>query len=81
MRTRLIAVSACALVALAYLWRETSASAQVTNPQPTPAADQLQSITLVFGAKDVQPTAWDGSVALSTGSIERLAGYHFNDES
>ncbi len=76
-----MAMSACALLAAFYLWRESSASAQVTNPQPAPPADQLQSITLVFGAKDVQPTPWDGSVSLSAGKLERVAGYHFTDES
>lgn len=54
-------------------------AAQITRPQPPPAADELQSITLVFGAKDVQPSKWNGSISLSQGRIERLAGYHFDE--
>ncbi|MCC6393910.1 MAG: hypothetical protein IT167_25150 [Bryobacterales bacterium] len=53
---------------------------QITNPQPAPSEKELQSVTLIFGSKDVSPTAWDGSASLSSGKIERLAGYHFTDK-
>jgi hypothetical protein len=63
------------------LWlRTTSASGQITNPQPAPAADDLQSVTLIFGHKDPAPAAWDGSISISAGKIERLEGYHFTQQ-
>ncbi len=51
--------------------------AQIRNPQPAPPAEQLQAVTVIFGAKDGQPTRWDGSAAISAGRIERIKGYHF----
>jgi hypothetical protein len=48
------------------------------DPQPAAAAD-LKAVTLVFGEKDAQPTAWDGSANISAGSIERIAGSHFTN--
>jgi hypothetical protein len=52
--------------------------AQITNPQPAPAASDLQSVTLVFGAKDTEPTGWNGSVSITGGGrIEKVEGWHF----
>ena len=50
--------------------RQSVTQAQITNPQPTPAADELQSVTLVFGSKDMQPAEWNGSASISKGAIE-----------
>jgi hypothetical protein len=41
------------------------------------AIDGLQAVTLVFGSKDSDPSFWDGSASLSTGTIEKIEGYHF----
>jgi hypothetical protein len=79
MRSRILAVLILSAIVLLLQFRGTTTQAQVTNPQPAPPAGELQAITLSFGAKDVQPTAWDGSVSISQGKIERLAGYHFTD--
>src|SRR5262249_56562621 len=49
--------------------RQSVTQAQITNPQPTPAANELQSITLVFGSKDMEPAKWDGSPSISNDSI------------
>jgi hypothetical protein len=55
-----------------------STQAQITNPQPAPAASDLQSVTLVFGSKDTEPTAWNGSASISGGGrIEKVEGWHF----
>src|SRR5579864_980115 len=78
MSTRPLTLTAFTLTALGILlWRDSASQAQITNPQPAPAADELQAVTLVFGAKDMQPAKWDGSAALTAGSIERIKGYHF----
>ena len=61
--------------------RQSVTEAQITNPQPTPAADELQSVTLVFGAKDMEPAKWDGSASIAKGKIEKIAGYHFTSDS
>jgi hypothetical protein len=61
--------------------RQSVTQAQITNPQPTPAADELQSVTLVFGSKDMEPAKWDGSASISKGAIEKIAGYHFTKDS
>ena len=61
--------------------RQSSTQAQITNPQPAPSADQLQSVTLVFGAKDMEPAKWDGSASIAKGKIEKIAGYHFTRDS
>ena len=63
------------------LLRQSSTQAQITNPQPAPAADELQSVTLVFGAKDMEPAKWDGSASIAKGRIEKIAGYHFTRDS
>lgn len=60
--------------------RQAPTQAQITNPQPTPPADELQSVTLVFGSKDPAAAKWDGSISLSTGKIEKITGYHFTKE-
>ncbi len=52
---------------------------QITNPQPAPAADELQSVTLIFGSKDTAPTPWDGAASISRGRIEKLVGHHFTE--
>lgn len=67
----------------AFLWKPatTTEASQITNPQPAPAADDLQSVTLVFGSKDVEPSKWDGAVSIAKGKIERVRGYHFTRES
>jgi len=61
--------------------RQSVTQAQITNPQPTPAADELQSVTLVFGSKDMQPAEWNGSASISKGAIEKITGYHFTRDS
>ena len=53
--------------------RQSSTQAQITNPQPAPSADQLQSVTLVFGAKDMEPAKWDGSASIANGKIEKIS--------
>ncbi|MBI3682449.1 MAG: hypothetical protein HY235_18880, partial [Acidobacteria bacterium] len=79
MRSRaLLLASLLAFVIFLHLLRPTAA--QITNPQQTPSEDELQSVTLTFGSKDAQPTKWDGSVSISKGKIERLAGFRFSDE-
>src|SRR4029077_8387851 len=59
------------------LLRQSGTQAQITNPQPAPGADELQAVTLVFGAKDMEPAKWDGSASIAKGKIEKVAGYHF----
>ena len=70
-----------AAIAGAGLWSRHRGEAQITRPQPAPAAGELQSVTLIFGSKDAEPTQWDGSVALSAGTIEKVAGWHFTTQS
>jgi len=75
-------LAGCLLLTLGAVvkFRSTYAAAQITNPQPAPPADQLQSVTLIFGSKDAPPAAWDGSAAISKGKIEKILGYHFNED-
>lgn len=70
----------CLIASAAFItWRlnTKAVAAQITNPQPAPAADDLQSLTMIFGSKDAAPSAWDGAVSISAGKIEKLEGYHF----
>src|SRR5436190_14379809 len=62
------------------LWQRSVTQAQITTPQPAPAADELQAVTLIFGAKDAEPAKWDGSASISRGSIERIKGHHFTTD-
>jgi hypothetical protein len=62
------------------VWRQSATQAQITNPQPSPPAGELQAVTLIFGAKDAEPSKWDGSATISNGAIERIEGYHFTSE-
>ncbi|HZO57014.1 MAG TPA: hypothetical protein VFB63_30165 [Bryobacteraceae bacterium] len=86
MTLKQIAVSAVlALGACAWLWQGVPTRAQVsvpvTNPQPATGASDMQSVTLVFGSKDAEPTRWDGSASLSAGRIEKIEGWHFTSAS
>jgi hypothetical protein len=78
-RSLVLTLSLAAAAGLLLL-RQPATQAQITNPQPAPAADELQSVTLIFGAKDMEPAKWDGSASLSNGKIEKIAGYHFTRE-
>ncbi|MEX2263590.1 MAG: hypothetical protein WD696_16655 [Bryobacteraceae bacterium] len=75
-------VLTCGLLvfAAAGVWWRSAGQAQITNPQPAAPADELQAVTLVFGTKDAAPAKWDGSASLSSGRIERIVGYHFNQD-
>jgi hypothetical protein len=81
-RTSVVVSAAAAVAVSVLLWQGAQTNAQVSMPvtsvQPAPSADDLQSVTLVFGSKDVEPTRWDGSAAISTGRIEKVEGWHFN---
>ncbi len=59
------------------VWRQ--ALTQITRPQPAPPAGELQSVTLLFGSKDQEPSRWDGSITISEGRIEKVIGYHFTE--
>jgi hypothetical protein len=79
MTTRPLVLLAGAVTAVGLLfWQRPVTQAQITNPQPAAAADELQAVTLIFGAKDPQPAKWDGSASISRGTIERIKGYHFS---
>ncbi|HTM50375.1 MAG TPA: hypothetical protein VL285_16895 [Bryobacteraceae bacterium] len=79
---RSLLLTLCVSAAAALLFfRQSTSQAQITNPQPAPPATELQSMTLVFGAKDMEPAKWDGSVSISKGSIEKITGYHFTRDS
>ncbi|MEZ5351673.1 MAG: hypothetical protein R2762_03490 [Bryobacteraceae bacterium] len=79
---RTVMLAVLIVLGVVFVIRRDSASfAQVTRPQPAPAAADLQSVTLIFGSKDAEPSKWDGSVTISSGSIERIAGYHFDEKS
>lgn len=72
------------LVAMAVLvvWQYAPSHAlQITRPQPSPAAGELQAVTLIFGSKDAAPAPWDGSASISKGKIEGIAGHHFTTSS
>lgn len=80
MRARQFAAACFAATLAVVLWRfSSSAAGQITRPQPAPPPDETQSLTLVFGAKDTEPSKWDGSISLSAGEILKVAGYHFTD--
>jgi hypothetical protein len=74
-RAIILGILTAGAVAL-WLGRVRPPSVAIASPPP-PAGEELRAITLVFGQKDREPTHWDGSAALSAGSIERIAGYHF----
>src|SRR5690242_18143351 len=78
MSKRPLVVMACAIGAVSlFFWQRSVTQAQITTPQPAPAADELQAVTLIFGSKDAEPSKWDGSASLSRGSIARIQGWHF----
>ena len=41
------------------------------------AGEQVEAVTLVLGAKDKEPSPWNGSASISAGEIVRIKGYHF----
>ncbi|MEO7649087.1 MAG: hypothetical protein ABIZ80_01345, partial [Bryobacteraceae bacterium] len=80
MRSLLLALCAVSIAGL-LLWNQNkTVSGQITVPQPAPAADELQSVTLIFGSKDMTPARWDGSAGISRGRIEKITGYHFGND-
>src|SRR5215471_17286994 len=76
----LVLVVCLALGIALLLFRQSPTQAQITNPQPAPAADELQAITLVFGSKDMAPAKWDGSASIANGKIEKVIGHHFTSD-
>jgi hypothetical protein len=76
----LVLLAGAITVAGLFFWQRSVTQAQITSPQPAPAADELQAVTLIFGSKDPEPAKWDGSATLSRGSIERIRGHHFTAE-
>ncbi|MBI3696302.1 MAG: hypothetical protein HY238_15880 [Acidobacteria bacterium] len=56
------------------------AGRQSRGLQNTPAGEPVRALTLEFGIKDGSATHWDGSVALSAGSILKIRGHHFTDK-
>ena len=74
-----LALAASIFVAF-FIWGRAAERRPITLPQPAPGADELQSVTLVFGWKDMQPAPWDGSIAIAKGKIEKLVGHHFTTD-
>ena len=60
--------------------RERQVSAQILHAQQGFAGSDVRALTLVFGSKDPSPSPWDGSASLSSGKIEKIEGYHFNEK-
>ena len=57
--SRKLPIGFCLAASLAFLtWRLRTepASAQITNQQPAPAAEDLQSVTMIFGHEDAAPS-------------------------
>src|SRR4051794_38723730 len=77
-RAIIICILTGATLALWFGRRKPPATASASPLQN--AAGDLRAVTLVFGQKDKEPTRWDGSAAISAGSIERIAGYHFTKQ-
>lgn len=67
------------LIAAVAFWHSVPVSAMAGSSLTS--IDGLQAVTLVFGSKDSQPAIWDGAASLSTGTIEKIAGYHFTRQS
>ncbi len=78
-RSSLLTLAALAFLTVVVVIRTATSSPQLTNPQPAPAESELQAVTLIFGSKDPEPAQWDGSVRISAGKIERIAGHHFDE--
>jgi hypothetical protein len=82
MRNRsLFLTGAVAAILVLLFWKQAATQTPITMPQLSPAADELQAFTLIFGAKDKEATQWDGSASLSSGKIEKIVGYHFTPDS
>ena len=79
-RGTIVILATLSLLAAIVLWLGRAGQAQITRPQPAPAARDLQSVTLIFGSKDSEPAKWDGSASLSSGTIEKISGWHFTKD-
>src|SRR5690349_1271650 len=42
-----------------------------------PLTPSTVAVRIMFGLQDTQPTAWDGSLAVTSGSVIRLEGWRF----
>ena len=81
MRSIFLTLGLLTLFSTGLWWQSSSSAGQLISAQPAPRADDLQSLTLVFGTKDAEATKWNGSATLSSGRIEKLKGHHFTGES
>lgn len=68
-------------IGLCRVWHTSPLIAVLADEAEAPSLERLHAVTLVFGEKDDQPANWDGSVSISVGSIQRIAGYHFTAKS
>src|ERR1044072_1354039 len=64
-----------------FLLQRSVTQAQITTPQHAPHPKAVQAVTVIFGSKEAEPSKWDGSAAISQGSIDRIRGYHFTSDS
>lgn len=71
----------CMLILAVAVVQQFSRARPFAPVAPQVSGPRLQAVTLIFGSRDPGPEDWSGSAQLSNGTIEKIAGYHFTEES
>src|SRR5205814_1433492 len=50
---------------------------EAKSTRPIPITPSTVGVRIMFGLQDTQPTPWDGSLAVTSGSVTRLEGWRF----
>ncbi len=56
------------------------AAAQVPGPVRPAASSATSSVRVLFGLTDMEPTRWDGTIAVDSGSVKAIQGWRFGAE-
>jgi hypothetical protein len=56
------------------------AAAQTPGPSRSAAPQPFSSVRVLFGLTDTEPTPWDGTVTLDSGSVKAIQGWRFGPE-
>ena len=53
------------------------AAAQTSGPVRPPGGNPVSSVRVLFGLTDTEPTRWDGTVSIDSGSVKAIQGWRF----
>ena len=78
--TGLASIALVVLVAAGIVLQQRPAASQSPASTAASVGSDARAVTITFGAKDPEPSKWDGGATISQGEILRIVGHHFDDK-